>query len=212
MMGKFVSLVKGKKDPEVVRKEVRAEMSRLDEGLYSLEFDMKKMRKERERIIQKGVRAAKEGDAVLKQEAALDLKSMNAELAYMQMNRSNVVKTKMLHRISLRRLTSALPGGTQDGIQKALAIYDDPEIKDMLENGECNEERFQELLDKKTDTMMRGIEDRFAGAGMEISAEAGLFDQLAAAEEKGDTEAVSDIMNQMTGEKDKSGKVDSLLS
>jgi hypothetical protein len=113
MMGKFVSLVKGKKDPEVVRKEVRAEMSRLDEGLYSLEFDMKKMRKERERIIQKGVRAAKEGDAVLKQEAALDLKSMNAELAYMQMNRSNVVKTKMLHRISLRRLTSALPGGTQ---------------------------------------------------------------------------------------------------
>jgi len=211
VISKLSKLFKGKTDPEKMRHELRNSIANLDESLYGLEYDLKKMRRDREKIIQKGVRAAKDGDAILKQEAAFDLKSMNAELAYVQQNRSGIVKSKMLCRMSLRRLTSAMPGGAMEASKGAMVLLQDDELNDLLTDRECNEERFQDLIDRKVGTMTRGIEGRAIDSEMEISSEANLFDELAAAEQKGDADAVSEIMSQMTGEKKGSKDFDSLI-
>lgn len=203
----FSRLFGGKKlDPDKLRSELRTEMRGLQENLYGLEYDLKKTSKDRQRIIQRGTKAHNNGDQVAVQEAAQELKYLNAEIANIQQYRANIVKTRLLCRVSMRSLESTLPGGAMDAAVRIMNLMEDEDLNNMLMNKECSEEAFQDVLDRKLSTMMRGIEARSHGEEHEISDEVNLFANLADAEKEGDETKVKEIMAKMTGET--SGKAD----
>lgn len=195
------SLFSGKKlDPKEVALKLKKEVANIDESLYGLQYDLKKMSKERQRVIQKGTKAANEADSVTVQEMGQELRSLNAQIGQVQQTRNTLSKSKLLCKMTLRRVENTVAGGTLQVAGRVMQILKDEELSNLLLDGECSEEVFQAALDRKLQTLMDGIEGGVERIEMETTEEARLFAQLAEAERAGDDKKVKEIMSRMTGE------------
>jgi hypothetical protein len=208
----LIGLFSSKKlNPERMRVDLRKEISGLDEVYHGLNYDIKRLSKERDMVIRKGMDAHRNGNTDLKREMAQELRSLNAEIDYVRQNSGDISKSRLLCRITLRRIESALPGGAMEVAGRVLGILHDPELNDMLMNKECTEDSFRQTLDRKMETMMQGIHVRSSMVDSEVGQEEDLFGRLVEAEESGDERKVRTLMSKATGEGKVEDDIDTLL-
>lgn len=198
-MASLLTIFKKAKKPEEALKELKQHASDIDQQMYGLEFDLKKLEKERERTINKGVKAHKSGDAVRKKEAAEDLKGIKGEIGYLQTNRTSLSKSRSFVRVAVRRLENSMKGSAGEVMERIMTLLNDDELNKMLQNQECSEESFQEELERKSHILLANIEARTDGMEADTTEEEEMFGLLADAEEKGDVDTVARVTEKLTG-------------
>lgn len=200
----FFSFGKKKMSPDQLMEELRHSNVELNESLWGLEFDLKRLRKDRDRAIQRGTKAARSKDGSLVREAAMDIKMLKAEMASVEQGRSTALKSRLVCRTTLRQMEMASSGGALEVAGRVSELLSDPEVHRMVTANEYTEERFAAELDRKIHMMMSGLEERIGGVEDDISDEERALFALAEAEVDGDESTANRYLSSLTGDESES--------
>lgn len=202
VLGRLVGIFGRKKlDPKEVAKQLRKEIESVDDGLRDRDYELRRLRKEQDLAIQKGVRAARSGDSTLAQDAAMDLRSVKVEIAEVQKGRSMLMKARLFCKLTLRRIETSVPGSAVEVIKRLGPVLEDEQLKELISDANVREDMFIEKLDKTLDKALVGLESRAQMDEDVVKPELDLFTSLAKAMEKGDEKKVAELKSQLTGEK-----------
>lgn len=189
MIKKIAELLGGK-NPKKMIDPLQMEIQSLKKSLKDLAFDQKKETRKQESIIQKGVKAAKDGDHFLKQSMASQLKSQNAILSTIERQRREILGSLSVAEVALRKIKYARVDDARSSIEKIKKLTEGKEWQNLLAQDQVDAENISDWIEKQMDGMEQP--EQYAAADTSI------FDQLAQAEEKGDDKKVSKLRSQLT--------------
>lgn len=189
MIKKIAELLGGK-NPKKMIDPLQMEIQSLKKSLKDLSFDQKKETRKQESIIQKGVKAAKDGDHFLKQSMASQLKSQNAILSTIERQRREILGSLSVAEVALRKIKYARVDDARSSIEKIKKLTEGKEWQNLLAQDQVDAENISDWIEKQMDGMEQP--EQYAAADTSI------FDQLAQAEEKGDDKKVSKLRSQLT--------------
>lgn len=178
--------------PEELLKELKVNLRSVNQALIRQDYDLKNLRLEKERAIQKGTRNV--NDAALRREAAAEIRYLGAEMAAAGSSRDKIIKSRMLCRLTIRRLEAAARGGAGEVAQRLMGLFNNPELGELMVSEELSEEQFGRELEIKIATVMGDLETQVAPLEADLSAEEKILIELAKAETEGNEERVAECM------------------
>jgi len=186
--------------PTKTVKKLKLNERQTSEEICRVDYDLRNTRRRLEESIARGVKAEKSGDSVASSEAAMEFEAHKAECKALQHDRQNLMKTRMLSQITVRKL-ERFGGKKQKDVFKVIEkVFDDEIVKSMVDDANIRAEEFSSRLDRLLDVELQRLDDQVASNRMETTEAQQLFKQMADATEKGDVERVKALNKQLTGE------------
>jgi len=201
VVGMFFGFIFGKKlDPEQVRIELRRKRRELDNEMRKLEVEQQRLGIQMDKVINKGVRAAKQGDAIAKREAARELHNLRAERQDIDIHRASLSKMAFLTRRAIRKLEWSSGENALGVVKKIKEILSDPQLEELLTDTSVRLEDMMEWVDQQSYLAIQETERNADLEESQLGDEEGLFDGLAEAVEKGDAGTAAQLKSKLTGE------------
>ncbi|HEY3755841.1 MAG TPA: hypothetical protein VGL42_06805 [Opitutaceae bacterium] len=186
--------------PSKTVKKLKLNERQTSEEICRVDYDLRNSRRRLEETVARGVTAEKKGDTAASAEAAMEFEAHKAECKALQHDRQNLMKTRMLSHITVRKL-ERFGGKKQKDVFKVIEkVFDDETVKGMVDDANIRAEEFSSRLDRLLDVEIQRLDDQTSANRMETTEAQQLFRQLADATEKGDVERVKSINKQLTGE------------
>lgn len=186
--------------PSKTVKKLKLNERQTSEEICRVDYDLRNSRRRLEETVARGVTAEKKGDTAASAEAAMEFEAHKAECKALQHDRQNLMKTRMLSHITVRKL-ERFGGKKQKDVFKVIEkVFDDETVKGMVDDANIRAEEFSSRLDRLLDVEIQRLDDQTSANRMETTEAQQLFRQLADATEKGDVERVKSINKQLTGD------------
>lgn len=199
---KYLGGVFGSKepDPEQLRLDLRRQQRTLDNEARKLSVEQTRLGIRMNKLTNKGVKAAQQGDTFARREAARELRQLRIERQDIEGQRNILSKTALVARRAIRRLEWATEDSALETIKILIETLTNPQLESMLTDITVRSEDVGAWVDQQIGLVQEENERDADLEASQLAEDEALFDKLAEVIEKGDEAEAARVKSELTGD------------